>query len=90
MGLGPAALTAQQSSYIVRLLTPLPIPIQPTQYDEKGRQMQYVESTLQRRERIAFLKKREWARRVVLWLNHTALMDSVVSRLIPDAPLQVC
>jgi hypothetical protein len=31
--------------------------IQPTTYDEKGRQVHYIESPVQRRERLAFVKK---------------------------------
>lgn len=45
--------------------------IPPIQYDAKGRQIQYVETPLQRRERLAFLRKREWARRVSSWIEES-------------------
>ena len=49
------------------VITALP----PARYDAFGRQHPFVESELQRRERIAFLRKREWARRVSSWIQHT-------------------
>lgn len=48
--------------------------IQPIHYDSKGRQMEYVESAIQRRERVAFVRRREWAKRVSAWIENS---DSV-------------
>jgi hypothetical protein len=52
--------------------TPFLTPIEPTRYDEKGRQIQYKESELQRRERLAFLQRRQWVNRVTMWVNDSA------------------
>ncbi|KAF8551549.1 hypothetical protein OG21DRAFT_1486881 [Imleria badia] len=41
-------------------------------YDTHGRQKNFVESTMQRRERIEFLKQREWVRRVTEWVRETS------------------
>lgn len=47
-------------------------------YDARGRQQGFAESTVQRRERIEFLKQREWVRRVTEWVRETnAQKDSV-------------
>ncbi|KAI9571926.1 hypothetical protein HD554DRAFT_2168733 [Boletus coccyginus] len=40
-------------------------------YDALGRQKHFVESSIQRRERIEFLKQREWVRRVTEWVRET-------------------
>lgn len=40
-------------------------------YDPRGRQKNFVESAMQRKERIEFLKQREWVRRVTEWLRET-------------------
>ncbi|KIK92865.1 hypothetical protein PAXRUDRAFT_550252 [Paxillus rubicundulus Ve08.2h10] len=40
-------------------------------YDVRGRQKTFTESLAQRRERIEFLKRREWARRVTEWVRET-------------------
>ncbi|KAG6334788.1 hypothetical protein ID866_4306 [Astraeus odoratus] len=51
-------------------VSPLPFNnSQPLLYDSRDRQRQILES--QRRERIEFLKKREWARRVAEWFRQT-------------------
>ncbi|KAF7975267.1 hypothetical protein HWV62_10148 [Athelia sp. TMB] len=50
---------------------PVVTALPPARYDAFGRQHPFVESALQRRERIAFLRKREWARRVSSWIQHT-------------------
>ena len=53
-------------------------------YDTLGRQKTFIESAMQRRERIEFLKQREWIRRVTEWVRETnAQKDSVrtLSRL---------
>ncbi|KAG8215317.1 hypothetical protein J3R82DRAFT_8908 [Butyriboletus roseoflavus] len=48
-------------------------------YDTRGRQKGFVESTVQRRERIEFLKQREWVRRVTQWVRETnAQKDSPI------------
>jgi len=41
------------------------------QYDHRGRLQPYVESTTQKRERVAFLKEREQERRVSEWLDES-------------------
>lgn len=55
------------------------IPDNPTPvYDARGRQKNFIESAVQRRERIQFLKQREWVRRVTEWVRETnAQKDSV-------------
>jgi len=42
-----------------------------TVYDTHGRQKNYIESVVQRKERIEFLKQREWIRRVTEWVRET-------------------
>jgi hypothetical protein len=54
---------------------PIITSIQPTRYDEKGRQVHYIESAVQRRERLAFLKKRE--------LDRVATTTSTVYLALP-------
>jgi hypothetical protein len=49
--------------------------IPPIRYDEKGRQIHYVESAVQRQERLAFIRKREWARRVSAWIQESQSVD---------------
>ena len=49
--------------------------IPPIQYDQMGRQIHYLESAVQRQERIAFIKKREWARRVSTWIQESRSVD---------------
>jgi len=44
-------------------------------HDEKGRQIQYVETEVQRRERMEFIRKREWARRVSAWIQESQSGD---------------
>jgi len=48
----------------------LPTMTGPSQYGEKGRQIKFVGTAVQRRERVDFLKKRAWARRVSTWIQH--------------------
>ncbi|KIM90020.1 hypothetical protein PILCRDRAFT_812823 [Piloderma croceum F 1598] len=55
--------------------SPLVTYIPPIRYDEKGRQIDYIESAAQRQERIAFIKKREWARRVSSWIQQSRSVD---------------
>ena len=54
--------------------------IPPIRYDENGRQIHYVESVLQRQERVAFIKKREWARRVSAWIQESRSVDEHYNR----------
>jgi len=71
------------------LSSPLITYIPPIRYDDRGRQIHYVESTVQRQERVAFIRKREWARRVSAWVeesqsvndhyNQDVLYDSAMS-----------
>ena len=39
--------------------------------NSKDRQMQFVETPIQRHERIAFIRRREWARRVSAWIDNS-------------------
>ena len=57
-------------------------------YDAHGRQKTYIESAMQRRERIEFLKKREWVRRVTEWVRETSAQQNYVcvSRSFIDSP----
>lgn len=84
----PAPLEFLSSPYITS--------IPPIHYDSKGRQTQYVETSIQRHERVAFLRKREWARRVSAWIEHSesvsedyrrdVLYDSaMVHRSVPNS-----
>ncbi|KIJ60907.1 hypothetical protein HYDPIDRAFT_31785 [Hydnomerulius pinastri MD-312] len=61
-------------------------------YDTRGRQKHFVESSAQRRERIEFLKRREWARRVAEWVRETSSRKDVTtfgcSRPFPSSPVQ--
>ncbi|KAF8841864.1 hypothetical protein BDN67DRAFT_966579 [Paxillus ammoniavirescens] len=61
-------------------------------YDARGRQKTFVESLAQRRERIEFLKRREWARRVTEWVRETNSQEAVTtfgrSRPFPPTPVQ--
>jgi hypothetical protein len=59
------------------LSSPLITYIPPIRYDEKGRQIHYVESAVQRRERVAFIRKREWARRVSAWIEQSRSVDDL-------------
>lgn len=48
-------------------------------YDTHGRQRTFVENAIQRRERIEFLKQREWIRRVTEWVRETNAQKNLVS-----------
>jgi hypothetical protein len=77
------------------LSSPLITYIPPIRYDDRGRQIHYVESTVQRQERVAFIRKREWARRVSAWVeesqsvndhyNQDVLYDSAMVRTTTSA-----
>ena len=54
-----------QDSHISPSSDPTPV------YDPRGRQKNFVESAMQRKERIEFLKQREWVRRVTEWVKET-------------------
>jgi len=45
---------------------------QPPLYVSSERQQKFVESLAQRRERVEFLRRREWTRRIAEWIDHTA------------------
>lgn len=47
-------------------------------YDVRGRQQQFIETAQQRKARLEFLKKREWARRVAEWIRETSARQDVV------------
>ncbi|EMD35140.1 hypothetical protein CERSUDRAFT_116616 [Gelatoporia subvermispora B] len=53
-----------------------PARLSPVQYDERGRQKKYTESSAQRRERVEFLRRREWTRRIADWINDSASVKS--------------
>ncbi len=38
-------------------------------YDNKGRQLPFNESPIQRRERLAFVKSLQWQRNVATWMQ---------------------
>lgn len=56
-----------------------------------SRQFQYVETPTQRIERIAFVNRREWARRVSVWAKSIdgEYVDSGVG-LLPEPPVSTC
>lgn len=51
-------------------------------FGEKDRQVGYTETDDQHRERIAFLKQRENARRVANWIQESAVRVANVSTMI--------
>lgn len=51
-----------------------------TVYDTHGRQKNYSESVVQRKERIEFLKQREWVRRVTEWVRQTNAQKDLVRK----------
>lgn len=53
-------------------------PLHTPPYDVRGRQQQFVETAQQRKARLEFLKKREWARRVAEWIRETSARQDVV------------
>ncbi|KAG1732633.1 uncharacterized protein EDB91DRAFT_1151162 [Suillus paluster] len=58
---------------------PVTTPVYSPPYDVRGRQQNFVESAQQRKERIEFLKKREWARRVAEWIRETSARQDVMT-----------
>ncbi|KAJ8583910.1 hypothetical protein M405DRAFT_827727 [Rhizopogon salebrosus TDB-379] len=54
-------------------------PLHTPPYDVRGRQQQFVESAQQRKARLEFLKKREWARRVAEWIRETSARQDVMN-----------
>ncbi|EIW76661.1 hypothetical protein CONPUDRAFT_168482 [Coniophora puteana RWD-64-598 SS2] len=75
----PRYPSAQELAGYDFLLSTAASPIHAPSLDIRGRQTQYVESTAQRRERIEFLKKREWARRVAEWIRETSAQQDVMA-----------
>ncbi|KAG2344650.1 hypothetical protein BDR05DRAFT_961566 [Suillus weaverae] len=58
---------------------PVTTPVYSPPYDVRGRQQHFIETAEQRKERIEFLKKREWARRVAEWIRATSARQDVMS-----------
>lgn len=58
---------------------PVTTPVYSPPYDVRGRQQHFIETTQQRKERIEFLKKREWARRVAEWIRATSARQDVMT-----------
>ncbi|KAI6147850.1 hypothetical protein BKA82DRAFT_4145316 [Pisolithus tinctorius] len=61
-------------------------------YDSRNKQTHNLESSLQRRERIEFLKKREWTRRVAELVKYShiqQLNDPTLGRAWPLSPKPV-
>ncbi|KAG2151037.1 uncharacterized protein EDB93DRAFT_1249533 [Suillus bovinus] len=58
---------------------PVTTPVYSPPYDVRGRQQHFIETAQQRKERIEFLKKREWARRVAEWIRATSARQDVMS-----------
>ncbi|KAG2757728.1 hypothetical protein P692DRAFT_20852163 [Suillus brevipes Sb2] len=58
---------------------PVATPVYSPPYDVRGRQQHFIETAQQRKERIEFLKKREWARRVAEWIRATSARQDVMS-----------
>ncbi|KAG1807092.1 uncharacterized protein BJ212DRAFT_1387913 [Suillus subaureus] len=54
-------------------------PVYSPPYDVRGRQQHFIETAQQRKERIEFLKKREWARRVAEWIRATSARQDVMT-----------
>ncbi|OAX34658.1 hypothetical protein K503DRAFT_724168 [Rhizopogon vinicolor AM-OR11-026] len=65
------------------LLTPsscsVATPLHSPPYDVRGRQQQFIETAQQRKARLEFLKKREWARRVAEWIRETSARQDVMT-----------
>jgi hypothetical protein len=58
---------------------PAMTPVYSPPYDVRGRQQHFIETPQQRKERIEFLKKREWARRVAEWIRATSARQDVMT-----------
>ncbi|KAI6118151.1 hypothetical protein F5141DRAFT_1212045 [Pisolithus sp. B1] len=63
------------------------LPNSPVLYDSRNKQAQNLESSLQRRERIEFLKRREWTRRVAELVKYSHLQQFDVPALDRAWPL---
>lgn len=63
------------------------LPNSPVLYDSRDKQTQNLESSLQRRERIEFLKRREWTRRVAELVKYSHLQQLDVPALGRAWPL---
>ncbi|KAG1859059.1 hypothetical protein C8R48DRAFT_256807 [Suillus tomentosus] len=71
---------------------PVTTPVYSPPYDVRGRQQHFIETVQQRKERIEFLKKREWARRVAEWIRATSARQDVMNfgcsgRLAASSPM---
>jgi len=82
---------AQASSSPLHFLSsPLLTSIPPVRYDDKGRQAHFVESPIQRRERLAFIKRREWAQRVSTWIEESQFVnDSYKQDVLYDSAISM-
>ncbi|KAI0728906.1 hypothetical protein C8Q72DRAFT_884785 [Fomitopsis betulina] len=82
MSLYPATRAASASSSQklpvsadASIWTPAPAPID-LHLATKGRQDKFLESTAQRRQRVEFLRRREWTRRIAEWIDSAAAGSS--------------
>ncbi|OBZ74649.1 hypothetical protein A0H81_05438 [Grifola frondosa] len=48
--------------------------------DERGRQRKFVENLVQRRERVEFLRRREWTRRISAWIDQSTVASDAQTR----------
>lgn len=64
-------LPAPADAYIPWTPAPAPIDLHLAAH-AKGRQTKFVESTAQRRQRVEFLRRREWTRRIAEWIDAAA------------------
>lgn len=55
----------------------------PTRYDEKGRQKRFVENMEQRRQRVEFLRRKEWTRRIAAWIDQSGNGNTQVRACMP-------
>lgn len=97
MSLYPATRAASASSSQklpvsadASIWTPAPAPID-LHLATKGRQDKFLESTAQRRQRVEFLRRREWTRRIAEWIDSAAAGSSSSSadakvRVFPPVP----
>lgn len=47
-------------------------------YDVRGRQQQFIETAQQRKDRVEFSKKKEWARHVAAWIRTIGARQNVI------------
>ena len=92
-----AKLPAPADAYIPWTPAPAPIDLHLAAH-AKARQTKFVESTAQRRQRVEFLRRREWTRRIAEWIDSAAAGNSAadapqakvrVSPALPHATLHI-